>query len=230
MELSSPIFTSESESEAADAITEVCKAIKDQYDPNVTPKCGLHVHVGKGMEGSFSDQEVINLFAVLWTFETRLDKIHPSHRHNNHYCSSMHETSKGRSESDCLQKIFGCQSKKDVINLVNVSNDFKSVNWAYEALRLKPQPAPGETIEFRQHEGTLEAEEILKWAKVCSGLVKYTVSVGQDNLEKFLHQHQHQDSDDEKRFTAADLICHIGLHKEASYYRGVLQKRATREQ
>lgn len=43
------------------------------------------------------------------------------------------------------------------------------------------------TIEFRQHEGTINAEEIIRWVKFVSGLVDLAHNIDIQNLARLVH-------------------------------------------
>jgi len=82
------------------------------------------------------------------------------------------------------------------------------------------KPSVKRTLEFRQHEGTLDPEKIINWATVCSKLLQYAGEVPQADLEKFLRDNV----EDERTFTAVDLIEKIGREREAQYYRSRLDQ------
>jgi hypothetical protein len=217
LELASPILNLGS-SETQD-IEKVCNIIKNNYEVSVNETCGLHVHVGKGREILPSYKEVKNLFAILWTFENRLRRLHPSQRHDHEQCRSMHVLSplaqKNLSPKQSLQSILSCQSTAQVITLFTTA--IVDGGMAYDGYNIIPDS--GETIkrtlEFRQHEGTLDPESIINWATVCAKLLQYAGEVPQADLEKFLWDNVK----DERTFTAVDLIEKIGLEKEAHYFR-----------
>lgn len=238
MELSSPIFNSESE--ATSAITQVCDIINSRYESFVTEKCGLHVHVGRGLDGTLELQELKNLFAILWTFETRLHLLHPTHRRTNiTACVAMHDHSElSKRKIDPLSKlsaILNCQSKDELLRLVNNTSETAAMGfftpWAYNGLRFwtgvqESSLSTERTFEFRQHEGSLNANQILIWARVCVRLVGFAERTSQSDLSYFLRLHL----DDDEGFTAADLIEYIGLPADAQYYREAVAQRAVNDE
>ena len=69
------------------------------------------------------------------------------------------------------------------------------------------------TIEFRQHQGSLDSEAIMHWAKTCVGLVEFARTIAPEELRTFLLRHVDDD------YGAPDLFDHIGLGDQATYYR-----------
>jgi hypothetical protein len=188
---------------------------------SVNETCGLHVHVGKGRQNFPSDQETKNLFAILWIFENRLSRLHPPHRHDFEQCRSMRVLSplaeKDLSPKESLQRILACQSMAQVIILLTTA--VVDGGMAYEGYNLLPGSAEPikRTVEFRQHAGTLDPEAIINWAIVCVRLLQYAGEAPQAELERFLWGNV----EDERRFTAVDLIEKTALKKEAQYYRSM---------
>lgn len=220
LEVASPIFHLGS-SEIND-IEKVCNIITSTYKVFVNETCGLYVHVGKGRDDMPSDQEIKNLYAILWTFENRLTRLHPSHRQGNEACKSMHAATplakRNLSSNDALQRILNCQSGAEVIFLV--SKSVVNGEMAYDGCNLMQSSghAIKRTIEFRQHAGTLDPEVIVNWATVCATLLKIAGEISEAGLYSFLRDNLR----DERTFTAVDLIGKIGLERKAEYYRSKL--------
>lgn len=70
------------------------------------------------------------------------------------------------------------------------------------------------TIEFRQHEGTLDSERVAHWVNVCVGLVEFADTVDSDLLESFLHRH----IDDNEEYNVIDLLRAIAQPAAADFY------------
>lgn len=79
--------------ESLAAVSLGCKTLTSNFRLNVNESCGLHVHVGDGIEG-FSLDTLHNLAAFLWTFEPVLETIYPPDRRNGGYSLAMRKCSK----------------------------------------------------------------------------------------------------------------------------------------
>lgn len=147
----------------------------------VNRSCGFHVHVGVS-----SDLDNVYFFRRL----VRLYKQHtplieqvlaPSRRQSaNYFCRDF------RTHTD--DALESCRTASDVINLVNGSDPrgdryFKLNLNAYFRHR---------TVEFRQHQGTLDAQKATMWTRFCLKLVaaaaKTTTLVTSDNLAGLMEQ------------------------------------------
>lgn len=49
------------------------------------------------------------------------------------------------------------------------------------------EPEPEYYVEFRQHQGTLRATEIIYWMKFCAGLVDLADTIGDEDLIRLVH-------------------------------------------
>ena len=128
-----------------------------------------------------------------------------------------------------LKRIFECQFRDEVIDLVNTvvgpedDQDGIEPQMAYYAFRLKTDSVPkiNKNIEFRQHIGSLDREAITNWAKICVGLVEYARTTLPGALRTFLLEHV------DDAYSALDLFKHIGLGAQAAYYRRAKSETAT---
>jgi hypothetical protein len=77
--ISPPFYFSHS---AIATVRRVCTILSNNYRVNCNDSTALHVHVGNARKG-FHVKTIRNLLATLWTFESVLDKMHPTHRHND---------------------------------------------------------------------------------------------------------------------------------------------------
>lgn len=161
------------------------------YRTNINASCGLHVHVGNGVEGLPVDA-IRNLTAYLWTFEPQLNQIHPRIRHDNAYCRSlMKSTYLGKRQHPQVTRKEGLETIIETTTLDEIKRfmcpDSQLNRPAYNLENLFPpfEEEVKRTIEFRQHEGTLEPECIEHWLRVCIGLVRYACDVRRKWNEEF---------------------------------------------
>jgi hypothetical protein len=127
MEVISPVL--DYSPQAIRRIKKVCKLIHRKYRTLTNDWCGLHVHVGQG-PSIFPDYAIRNLAALIWTFEDRLDMLHPLHRINDGACTSLYntaplagqldsETGKPLSIREQLETILACRTGDQAIHLLN---------------------------------------------------------------------------------------------------------------
>jgi hypothetical protein len=231
----------------------VCNLLKSQFRVSVNQSCGLHVHVGNLHGNGLTLQDVRRTAAFLHAFEPQLDTVHPTHRFNNPHCASFRHGTKyacsfmkkeksppsiaeatdywlNRSPDTCKRAAFAaCMLSRSEL--------------AYGFIRAATYEQPLGTIEFRQHEATLEAEPVLVWIKTVVGIVSWlreaSGSEVQDLLaiaerEKWAAEGEEGGAHDAKmmkkfgpafadgEFTLVDLLRRLGLEDPADYYTGRL--------
>jgi hypothetical protein len=197
-------------------VKKVCKLIHRKYRTLTNEWCGLHVQVGQGLNG-LPDYAIKNLAAMIWTFEDRLDLLHPQYRTNDEACNSLYNSAPLASELDFetdkplllreqLDRILECRTGNQVIDLVN--DECPCYGHAYNLWNLRSEFrwCGKRIIEFRQHEGTLDAKRIENWIKVCVDLVGFALQVQLDCLEDFLRS-----AVDDEEYSVENLLLSIGL-------------------
>lgn len=210
-------------------VQKVCKLIHRKYRTLTNEWCGLHVHVGQGSDG-LPDYAIKNLAALIWTFEDRLDLLHPLYRTNDAACNSLYnsaplstelnfETDKPLLVRDQLERILECKTGDQVIELVN--DECPTYGFAYNFWNLRSEFywCSKKTIEFRQHEGTLDAKRAENWMKVCVRLVEFALQSQPVWMEGFLRSVV-----DDEKYTVEDMLLSIGLPRQAKYYGRAIEK------
>jgi hypothetical protein len=172
MEVKSPalFFTTESLSE----VDKVCRLLTSTYLCTVNQTTGLHVHVGDSDKG-FDSSTLRNLVAFCWAFEPQLDTLHPVSRLGNDWAPSMRDCSifaetwqkKHGERPTPSTAIAQLMNMKPLLHLLEQTQKHHGARGAYnfrgfinqllEASYLKHNK---QTLELRQHEGTLDPERI----------------------------------------------------------------------
>ncbi|KAE9373970.1 hypothetical protein N431DRAFT_535559 [Stipitochalara longipes BDJ] len=204
-------------------VQKVCKLISRKYRTLTNEWCGLHVHVGQGSKG-LPDYAIKNLAAMIWAFEDQLDLLHPLYRSNDAPCNSLYNSAPLAVELDFetdqplllveqIDRILECETGDQVIELVN--DECPSYGHAYNFWNLRSEHCQSSkrTIEFRQHEGTLEARRVENWIKVCTRLVEVALHTKPDCMRHFLRSVV-----EEEEYTVKDVLLSIGLSRQAKYY------------
>ncbi|KAL9067726.1 MAG: hypothetical protein Q9161_006718 [Pseudevernia consocians] len=139
-------------------VKEVFHLLFTTFDIVVNESCGLHVHVGNELKG-FPLQTLKNFCILTTTFERELQSLHPPSRIDNRHSRSSGAIFMGISPWD-VEKIIKSTHNEDGL-IFRVQN--KQKGYAYNLLNLG---GGKETIEFRQHEATVNVDDIVKWVEL----------------------------------------------------------------
>lgn len=139
----------------------ICEAIKDIAKINLD--CGLHVHVGaRDMKWN----EVVKVANIYTKFERIIDNFFPESRRNSKWAAALGEHNQHN----------GRQSYAEVLHLgrrqVERALALREHSSRYYKVNLHRFITDG-IIEFRQHNGTIEAEKICNWVAFLAHLVEY---------------------------------------------------------
>lgn len=199
-------------------VREVFRRLFSTFDILVNKSCGLHVHVGNGLKG-FPLQTLKNLCILTATFERELENLHPPSRIGNEYSQSSGALFVGISPWDIEKIIKSTRHENDLIFLVQ--NGEKG--YAYNLLNLGGQKG---TIEFRQHEATLNVDDIIEWVELTCSLVEKAHEFATED-------HYDLDQTDLRRYhlddyldatyhlpnrSILDVLANLGLDGLAEYY------------
>lgn len=126
----------------------------------VNESCGLHVH-----------HDARDLDTAAWRvltkaylkYESVLDQLVAPDRRDNTYCRSL----------------CGYGSVEQLFRRVDAAHDVEAMFWIwgtrYTKLNLDAVRVHG-TVEFRQHEGTLDVADVLAWVSLTQGMVTRAAS------------------------------------------------------
>ncbi|KAI9796515.1 MAG: hypothetical protein M1835_003849 [Candelina submexicana] len=209
VELKSPAYLKCDES--LNEVRRVVELINSKFDAVVNKSTGFHVHVGNGHIGY--PLTTLQRFATLVSvFEERIEALHPDHRINNTWCMPV-STLLGTSRA--LERPAEIAWKaKTHDHLIRLMNDYRK-DMAYNFQNLKPDRF--QTIEFRQHEGTMDADRILAWIRFTTRLVSFAHYIPNDVYLKLIADHA-----DDKQFTVTELMLVMNEPDLFAHYRGRL--------
>ncbi|CAG8950884.1 hypothetical protein HYFRA_00003101 [Hymenoscyphus fraxineus] len=249
VEITSPPFYDHEDSRRQ--VKAVCEILTSTYRIHAkgNKTCGMHVHVSSrvpfdqfstktqeefpyGYSG-YHPRHLASLMACLWVFEDRLQRIHPEHRRPGHeaaeYCLPLATGSwltydcdfpRGGWRQRGLKTLLAARDEKTCQEVCFLTRGFQE-RLSYNTRTLSWDKGI-RTVEFRQHEGTVEAEEVSQWIKVCIALVKFAVKVDEKALDGFLKRHVDDALED---YTAIDLLKAIGSADSAEYYEKKMRER-----
>jgi len=151
-----------------DQIKVACRALSAS-NARVDRRCGLHVHIeARDLDANAARRVVRNYTAN----QALIDSLLAPSRRNNRFALPWNDFE--------LRQIENCATIQDVARAQ--SGRYKTVNFA-------SFPRYG-TIEFRQHQGTQNAEKISNWVKLLDALIDISTrrEIGRcANLDAFLN-------------------------------------------
>ncbi|KAF7931401.1 hypothetical protein BELL_1468g00010 [Botrytis elliptica] len=179
-------------------IADFCKIMRKNYLVTVNKSCGLHVHVGYGTQG-FTLPHLRRLGAMIQAFEPQFDSIHPEHRidSRNDHCVSFRgntyfqwkykqDFNRSPRVLETIATLLACESR-DAFRTCVASEGAAGAHsfvghktaWNFDRMGTETRPRDRvlpDTIEFRGHEASLDAEVVGNWVRVLVGLVEYSRS------------------------------------------------------
>lgn len=168
------------------ALRRVRKAIElitRNFDTSINNSCGFHVHIGNRKK-SFPLQTLKHLCMLTAMFEHQLNSLHPAHRVGNLHAKGPSAVFRGQNPWNTLMKIQDCKTKGELVLLYANNEGRRDRCFAYN---LAPLVAgPNKTIEFRQHEGTLDLEKIVNWVQVAARMVDAVHETSTEDLAKLI--------------------------------------------
>lgn len=220
-------------------VQRVCHLITRTYRTYNGQSTGLHVHVGNSTRG-FTLETVQNVVAILFAFEPQLDTLHPEHRRKNGYCLPLRSSSRLAlrmlEEKIDLRDILDEIYKTSINQLIKLMSASDGSGWKMGVnLENLLEPYVDErrsfhhpddlkkTIEFRQHEGTLDPKAVYNWAKVCVNLVEFAQEVPTPKLQAWLRWNINQKVEE---YPAVAVLYALKIPRCALYYEKILAERS----
>lgn len=209
IEVKTPVFFY-SDADASREIEMVVELLVSNFGLYTNDNCGLHVHVGNESSG-FELRTLQNFCSLITAFDRQLDSLHPYDRLQTPYAKSTRTAFiPSATLTDNLSIIDRLISVEDLVDQFHEHDKYMAFN--FYNLR-EDVEKPLRTIEFRQHQGTLDPDLIINWVKVACGLVhrSYTNPGGFRDL---IDTHMH----DSKSYTVIDLFTDLQLRDLAEFY------------
>lgn len=148
-------------------LKKVCDTLT-MANAKVNKSCGLHVHIGN----TLNESQRVALLDVYMICERFIDAfMAPSRRRsNNTYCKSI------RDLAGDAEFLFDTAAYENIISYgryykVNLTSIFTH-----------------NTVEFRQHQGSVEYEKISNWVKFCMCLMHYCEDITPANISEKLNR------------------------------------------
>lgn len=210
VELKSPAYRYRME-----ALNEVQRAVdlvKKKFEIFVNETCGFHVHVGNRNRG-FTLETVKNLALFVTVFERQINQLHPRHRNSNTWCDTPRLQFPSLNLWEVAEAIEAMPDIKDLMTLMCRNRQFGggSKYRAYNFTNLTN--GNSKTIEFRQHQGTMDTLAIRAWIGLTSRLVSISHDVGPVGFIGLVKEFA-----DKSNFTVIDLLHSLGFEDLGRYY------------
>lgn len=227
IEVISPAFYTSSV--ALDTVKSACETLVNTYRLSCTRSAGMHVRVGRG-EKNHVFKTLRNLYATIWTFEPQIKQIHPYHRHENNYNSMNLRNHNGMFRNEYLEEDISAaeavQGLNSILNSLNtaelgslvVSDSRNAYDMSGITLNLTAEnhdKKKKDTVEFKQHESTLNPIRVENWTRLCIGLFEFADTVQLEVLAPFLRRHINKPPED---FTIGQVLTSVGLPYLADFF------------
>ena len=220
VEIKTPIFFFHDRAAAFEQLATAFHLIQLRYKMFTNNTCGLHVHVGNQSLG-FPRQTLKKFSQMVLVFEHQLESLHPANRLNNIHCLAPGTNFPTKDPTKNVRLIQQAQSTVAIVHHMSCQPDGHRRGFAYNVSNLQDeQVMPKPTIEFRQHEGTLDMTAIAAWVGLACGLVEVCHWMTRKDIEAFLTEGIRNPS-----IKIVDLLKELRLGDVAAYY----QKRGLHE-
>lgn len=139
-----------------DALEACCKSLRE-IGATTNGSCGLHVHIGAA---NLTDEEYCNVFVNYMRLETAIESFLAPSRRGSYarWCASLRNYEQG---------VLNATTKDGMYNALHGDRYHRVNANAYRAHK---------TIEFRQHQGSVNFKKISAWVKFLGKLVEWSRS------------------------------------------------------
>ena len=178
-------------------LDDICQAVNENC--YVDRSCGVHVHIGGA---NFNRRFAILSVMLGQMMQTQLFKIQPKSRRANTYCKEIPEkyyqlrtvnkkefpfTHKRmlRLLSEYIANNTDGFGKANCKKSSNPHGHYSSTRYKWLNLNNFSYRDRGDTIEFRQHSGSLDYNKIRKWVLFCMSFVSFVENHSRTIIETF---------------------------------------------
>lgn len=158
LELVSPVLRGEAGLQQAMLVLDTVRRAGGTVDKS----CGLHVHIGMGRASGATIMKVVDLYA---SNRRNIEKLVARSRWNNFYCQPMNHTDAFDRDT---ARYSDFRNSTNASVMKRLASDIYS---RYRVVNLKSYAKYG-TIEFRQHQGTLNGNKMAAWVEFLFALVE----------------------------------------------------------
>ena len=212
-------------------ITEVVTILRDEFNTYVNDTAGLHVHVGDDTQ-PFTLESIKNLCMLVTCFERQFNTLHPAHRLTNEMCCMISAAVSRAAHNAGRPYTRRFTVRGDPIFMANFIENYGDMQTLVDELNMDEDgfPTPHfvlsvrnltlanrpHTVEFRQHRGTLDTEEVCRWVRLVATLVGESCQM--DNPFRWLIENDIANFE----LNMLDLLVLLNLEPLAMLYSGYL--------
>ncbi|MCJ1282663.1 hypothetical protein MMC26_001988 [Xylographa opegraphella] len=182
---------------------------------------GFHVHVG-AEQRRFVLPFLKKFTQTVTAFEHEIESLHSDDRIRNQFAGAPSQQPELLSRLGPLTSIAVLDRQKTFEDINEVFSDERHKAYNLRNL-IDPDTYPShetkrkQTIEFRQHAGTLDGDTICNWIEFVCALVKY--SFGADHKENLVFLVNHLKNFPETAYSIEDLMKKIGVPHLFPWYK-----------
>ncbi|KAJ9669276.1 hypothetical protein H2201_000628 [Coniosporium apollinis] len=170
------------------------------YGATVSTICGMHVHIGLPNNEPFTITTLQHLAYLLVVYEEEISQLHEPQRHQaaeeiiTNRENFLHDGCAEPVERIIINPETGKRERKQFVPIFKPLEEIRAS--LFETVDAAPQPLERllgfmgrhrahivnfsglvregrpNTVEFRQHAGTLDPQDVFWWVKFCTGLVQ----------------------------------------------------------
>lgn len=170
VEIVSPILSGEAGIATLIRVMDVLKSAGCE----VNQSTGIHVHVGARNATVAQHRNICKMFVK---YESTFDALVSRSRRNNRFCKSNSALVAGRTLAEKFSTLDGANTVEKLARVVNGGWSTVQYNdYRYYRLNMQSMATHG-TVEFRQHQGSVEGVKIAAWVRLVTGFVATAMSV-----------------------------------------------------
>ena len=150
-----------------DELEIVCRVLKE-VEAKVNSSCGLHIHHDIN---DLKRKQIMRIYNFYNKYENAINLMFSKRRIQNRYC---------RPVSRIIDKVNNCDTKHELLrDIAGRGRGGYYNNCRYYTVNLRSYLYYG-TIEFRQHNGTIDISEITSWIAFTHKIVERGLQIGND--------------------------------------------------
>jgi hypothetical protein len=199
-----------------EVINKICSSLAND-NAEINTDCGLHCHIEAKDLTWYDIRKVIKVYAKI---ENELYSLIAKSRRNNQYCHQCGEDYLQDLNNSCKPKDNKKTLMKNIWDETSTKNfkerKYGPNNARYHGLNLQSWLFRG-TIEFRMHQGTINASKIINWGLLLASIIDFAANHTEkeiDNDFSFLSLRLIVGSEVKNRETASQVKEWIKERKE----------------
>ena len=180
--------------------------------------CGLHVHVGNagpdGHSQGFPLKTLKSLATLASVFNRQFNSLHPYHRIANIHCRSPAQNFPDTDPWEIASTIDSALTTDELIDMMSSDENGDERGFAINFRSLLPESGL-RTLEFRQHEATLNPKVVGIWLTLVCGLLSVCHRLTPAQLASLVRSYAGKEKEE---FGITHLLAALGMGDFAAFY------------